>query len=336
MNRLSRRTKNRLLTLNTSRAGFTLLELMIVIVIIAILIGLLLPAVNSVRRAARDAEVRADIGKLEDAITKFKVTFGVEPPSQLLLYPAPVDWEASPVSKRHKGMIKQLWPQFNFANCGGLSNGTSFLAPWAGTTTPLTLSGSECLVFFLGGMVDPASGAFTGFSKDPLNPFGAGTNREGPYLEFKGAAVLPVSAVAGDGNWSGRLTDHDGDWFPEYRDPFPGQVNPYLFFNGVSGYRTDWGMPTSPPWHNTDNYGVGIPTTMSIPNAYYTSSFNASVAPTMSAPHKPKGIQIISPGPNGVYGTGGAFNPANGGTLSTDDQDNITNFASGRLGNSKQ
>ena len=79
------------------RGGFTLIELMVVIVIITILIGLLVPAVMGVRRTARDVEVRTDIAKLEDAIAKFKVTYGTEPPSQLTLYAAPADWELTAI-----------------------------------------------------------------------------------------------------------------------------------------------------------------------------------------------------------------------------------------------
>ena len=310
-----------------SRVGFTLIELMVVIVIIAILIGLLLPAVMSVRRTARDVEVRSDIAKLEDAIAKFKVTFGTEPPSQLTLYPAPAGWELSAFSRRHKGLIKQIWPQFDFATCGGLSNGTSFFSPKLAAQAQLDLSGSECLVFFLGGLVSPSSGAFSGFSKDPQYPFGAGTTREGPFFEFNGASITTVT-TAGDNAWNGRLTDKDGDWFPEYRDPLTQQQNPYLYFNGTNGYRTDF--PVS-PWHNTDNYNTAVPA-MSINNAYY-SGFVPAAAPAMSAPHKPKGIQIISPGADTEYGIGGLFNPAMPSSLSNGyDRDNITNFHSGRLG----
>jgi len=308
-------------------AGFTLIELMIVIVIIAILIGILVPAVIGVRSRARDVEVRTDIGKLEDAIAKFKVTYGTEPPSQLTLYAAQADWEATVNSRRHKGLIKQLWPQFNFANCGGLSNGTNFPAPWPATQKTLDLSGSECLVFFLGGLVSQTSGSFSGFSKDPQLPFGSGTTREGPFLEFKGALKRGATTV-GDTAWDGRLTDKDADWLPEYRDTLPQQQNPYLYFNGTNGYRTDY--PVN-PWHNTDNYNASVPA-MSINNAYY-SSFTPTASPAMSAAHRPKGIQIISPGADGQYGSGGLFNPATPSSLSnTYDRDNITNFHPGRLG----
>ena len=185
--------------------------------------------------------------------------------------------------------------------------------------------------FFLGGMVSPTGGGFTGFSKDPQYPFGGGTNREGPFVELKGSlrVPLPASPTAGNANWAGRLTDLDGDWFPEYRDTLPQQTSPYLYFNGVSGYRTDF--PTS-PWHNTDNYVPTVPT-MSINNAYYSNaSFTPTTAPAMHTPYKPRGIQIISPGADGLYGTGGLFNPANTSALPLGDRDNLTNFHSGRLG----
>ena len=225
------------------RGGFTLLELMVVVVVIAILIGLLVPAVQSVRRAAADAEVRADIGTLEDGIGKFRTSFGREPPSQLVLYPSAAGWEATAITRRHKGVIKEIWTQFDFANCGGLSNGTSFPGV-PGSPALINLSGAECLVFFLGGMVDFNSGGFAGFAKDPQHPFAppsaaptwAGwtppfiiTNREGPFVEFKGSLKTPLTAPPATGNdtyWNLRLTDKDGDWFPEYKDPLRQQTNP--------------------------------------------------------------------------------------------------------------
>lgn len=327
------------------RAGFTLVELMVVIVIIVILIGLVLPAISSVRSRAREAQVKTDISQLEQAITAFKVDFGIDPPSQITLFAAQADWDNPMLANsiRSKGLIKQIWPRFDFTNCGGASiNGTTFTVP--GAPTQLNLNGAECLVFFLGGILDATSGGFRGFAKDPAHPFappsGAGgiTNRMGPYFEFQGAFKVPATLPAGDNNWSGRLTDKDGDWLGEYKDTLPQQTMPYVYFSASGGgYRTaptTAGMAISAanPWFNTDNRDATTSANTLMNYAYYVS-FNPTVSPVMSAPYKPKGYQIISPGSDATYGTGGLFNPETTSSLSTFDRDNITNFHSGRLAN---
>jgi len=329
------------------RRGFTLIELMVVVVIIAILMGLVLPAITGVRTRAREAQVTNDISQLEKAITAFKVDFGIEPPSQITLYAGAGAWDV-----RSKGIIKQIWPRFNFANCGGGSTGTTFAVAGAptqlnlgsGMSTQINLNGAECLVFFLGGMVDTANGAFVGFAKNDTQPFaprtGSGgiTNRTGPFFEFAGALKVPATASAGDSKWTGRMTDKDNDWLPEYRDTLPQQTMPYVYFSAAGGsYRTaptTAGMPISMsnPWVNTDNRDAAMSSYTLMNYAYYVS-FNKTVSPVMSAPHKPKGYQIISPGSDATYGTGGLFNPDSTSGLSTADRDNITNFHSGRLAN---
>ena len=56
--------------------NFTLTELLTVIAIIAILAGLMFPAVNSARKKARETQARADIQTLKTAIISMKTTYG--------------------------------------------------------------------------------------------------------------------------------------------------------------------------------------------------------------------------------------------------------------------
>ncbi len=280
---------------STRRSGFTLLELLMVIAVIAILVALLTAALQGARVKARIAQVGAEISQLDTAVTKFNSTYNIDPPSSLNIPKVGDNWAAIDRSK-----VRAIWPQFDFATNGGLGNSTA-----------KSLSGAECLVFFLGGLplTSTTSTTMTGFSKNPILPWSAaGANREGPYFEFD----------------SGRLVDLDGDSFPEFLDPLPGQTSPYQYYASQGkSYAID---AVATP----DAFDV-LPDVSKNPLRVYLKAEKTG-AVGKNVPQRSESFQIISPGLDGLYGPGGIYTDGSEltGTRASE-ADNITNFSAGPL-----
>lgn len=94
------------------RRGFTLIELLVVIAIIAILISLLLPAVQQAREAARRTECRNNLAQIGVALHSYQLSFEMLPPASIN--------PTGPIINRpegyHMSWIAQILPMMGQAN----------------------------------------------------------------------------------------------------------------------------------------------------------------------------------------------------------------------------
>lgn len=70
------------------KTGFTLIEMLAALAIIALMIGLLIPATSMVKKTAREAKQRAQFTAIDLALVAFKNDYGDYPPSDWPLPPA--------------------------------------------------------------------------------------------------------------------------------------------------------------------------------------------------------------------------------------------------------
>jgi prepilin-type N-terminal cleavage/methylation domain-containing protein len=272
------------------RRGFTLIEILVVIAIIAILAGLLLGGVMAFMSKGPEAKNRNDILQIQQGLNNFYAAYHFYPPDEIRLCSDHSKYGASALDQQSLKCLNAMFPNLinNWTNIRWAGPGTS-------PTLDVTLEGDQALVFFLLG---PPNGASTpqlmgGFSTNPTDPIdvGGGAPNRKRFMEYD---LSRLKLVPRTGNTAGSM-------FPSYMDAYNKQ--PLVYFSSNSRQNGYTGIANS--------LGVSAYLQQTTPVNYYNSTT----------------FQIISAGPDGVFGPGGTTLPATGAG-----SDDMSNFSGKKLG----
>ncbi len=335
--------------------GFTLVEMLVVVVIIGILAGLITGAVMVARRSARVGFIRSEIGQLEMTLQEYKNRFGEYPPDFAFTADDVPDALRIPARQRVIQHIRKRWPRFVpppgtvdqqwEALVALFQAGYPNLGLNDSNSTTTTFSPATALVFWLGGLPeDPQSTEWRpqGFHSDPTNPMQPGLPREKPLFDFR-LERIGRTPVAG-----------------YYPDIGGGETVPYVYFRSYRLAQTgryEYGYPgpnqleivrfpvdlSDPNWNAF--YGQAVPYLepwqgMPVPAQSSDSDY---AQPTLDRRWRnEESFQVLAPGLDGSYGIGldvpaGPGNPSLyrftriGARFSDEDYDNLANFCQGTL-----
>ncbi len=297
-----------------SRAGFTLIEMLVVITIIVVLVGLLLGGVMYAWNRMKQTQALADVNQLDAGLKAFYAKYKRYPPSRIHLCSNYSSYGNTQLDIDSKNFLMSTWPGLGKLTPAGVQTWVNI--NWAGNGNPINeiLEGDQCLVFFLGGVPwDPGSGTLNaagGFSVDTRNPAGI----------TSGAGVVPPLFTFDPS----RLKVINGSNFPSYLDPF-GIPNasttqygaPYVYYSSYNFPNGYWNPPKS---YVIQLYGT---------QPYYTSA---------NKYWNPNTGQILCAGPNGVFGAGGQWTGATAEILyptGSAGYDDLSNFYGAPLGTSQ-
>ena len=118
------------------KTGFTLVELLVVIAIIGILVGLLLPAVQAARAAARNTQCKNNMRNLATALSNFETSKKKYPGVQN-------DFATAPANKKIGSWAVSLFPYMEQQALRDVWDDTAFNAGWFGTAAPTSCNSAS-------------------------------------------------------------------------------------------------------------------------------------------------------------------------------------------------
>jgi general secretion pathway protein G len=283
----------------SSRAGFTLVELLMVILIISMLVALLIPAVAAARQRAQETAIKVDMEQLVTGMEEVKKKFGAYPPTR--------NWSTEEVAT----YVRRAWPRM-----------TDPMAVASAAAFIRRLTEAEALTFWIGGMSDGVR--MVGFNSDPRNPFLTTGQRTGPLVGFTETRLVPTprDTISGIDKMV---------YFPPHARPEDSA--PYVYFaarpnqsylDSATGQLPMYVDQRVPPIAQ----GAAVP-----------YKFRPETNPGANGFVNPESFQIICAGIDNDYGDpnnpgGFRFFPTGGG-YALGDNDNIVSFSRSKLGDAQ-
>ena len=181
--------------MNRSRSskGFTLVELLVVIAIIGVLIGMLLPAVQSVREAARRTECLNNMRQLGLSLHNYESAHQAFPPSRLAPddQRIPSDQTANP---RGAETAFQSWTTLllPFIEQGNLSSEFDFNSAWFASGQNSAVAATPLAIYKCPSTPNPDD-------SDPFHSVGAAAGDYGSINEVKEKVYTDVLEIADPG-----------------------------------------------------------------------------------------------------------------------------------------